>query len=230
MYRTHKERHKESHIGWLRAAVMGANDGIVSVASLIMGVAATNIDHSTVIITATAGLVAGAMSMAAGEYVSVKSQSDLQQADIKFEQHELKTNRQSELEELINIYINRGLDPKLAEQVGNQLMGKDALAAHVRDELGITEASSAQPLLAAFMSALTFSLGASLPVLSSILTPPRILTLVVSLTSVFALALLGGFSAFIGGASILKSITRVSFWGAFAMAVTSGVGILFGIA
>lgn len=229
MYRTHTERHKQSHIGWLRAAVMGANDGIISIASLIMGVAATNADQSTVILTAIAGLVAGAMSMAAGEYVSVKSQSDLQQADIKHEESELKINQQSEKEELINIYITRGLDRILAEQVATQLMAKDALAAHVRDELGITETSNAQPLLAAFMSAFTFSLGAILPVLSAMIVPSNILTLTVVLTSLFSLSILGALSAFVSGASIIKSVTRVSFWGAFAMIVTAGVGVFFGV-
>lgn len=229
MYRTHYERHNQSRIGWLRAAVMGANDGIVSVASLILGVAATNAEHNTVIISAIAGLVAGAMSMAAGEYVSVKSQFDLEQADIKYEEQELKTNKKAEFKELQNIYIGRGLEPDLAEQVAKQLTEKDALAAHVRDELGITDAASAQPLLAAFMSAFTFTLGAGLPVLSASLASSSSLLIVVPLASILALALLGGISALLGGASVLKSVMRVSFWGGLAMAVTAGVGILFGV-
>lgn len=228
MYKTHFERHNASRIGWLRAGVMGANDGIVSVTSLILGVAATNAEHSNIIITAVAGLAAGAMSMAAGEYISVKSQSDLQQADIQYEENELKINKKSELKELQNIYINRGLDPILAEQVAKQLMDKDALAAHIHDELGITDASQAQPLLAAFTSAFTFTIGAGLPVLSATLVSSTNLMLIVSLTSLLALTLLGGISAFLGGASVLKSILRVNFWGGLAMVVTTGVGILFG--
>ena len=227
---TQAEFHRTQHIGWLRAAVLGANDGIVSTASLILGVAAASASQSAVLIAGVAGLVAGAMSMAAGEYVSVSSQSDTEQADIARERHELATDGAHELAELAAIYVRRGLDAKLAQQVAMQLTAKDALAAHTRDELGISEATSANPLQAALVSALSFVAGAGLPLVTSWLTPYRYLTPVVAATSLLFLVILGGLAAHTGGAGIVKGILRVTFWGALAMACTAGVGWVFGVA
>lgn len=224
----HRERHRTQHIGWLRAAVLGANDGIVSTASLVVGVAASNSTHTAVLVAGVAGLVAGALSMAAGEYVSVSSQLDTEQADIQRERKELAGNEPSERRELAAIYVQRGLDSALANQVAEQLMEKDALAAHARDELGISETISARPVQAAITSALTFAAGAALPLLVVILTPATSLVPLVAGTSLFFLALLGGLAAYAGGARILTGIARVTFWGALAMAVTAGIGALFG--
>jgi VIT1/CCC1 family predicted Fe2+/Mn2+ transporter len=224
------EYHRTQHIGWLRAAVLGANDGIVSTASLILGVAAASSTQSAVLVAGVAGLVAGAMSLAAGEYVSVSSQSDTEQADIARERHELATDGAHELAELAAIYVGRGLDAKLAQQVATQLTAKDALAAHTRDELGITDTVSANPLQAALVSALSFVVGASLPLLTAWLTPYVYLTPVVATSSLLFLIILGGLAAYTGGAAIVKGILRVTFWGALAMACTAGVGWLFGVA
>lgn len=226
----HKERHRTQHIGWLRAAVLGANDGIVSISSLIVGVAAAQATVSEVLIAGVAGLVAGAMSMAAGEYVSVSSQSDTEKADIAREMKELEEDHEHEVEELTNIYMERGLDNELATQVANQLMAHDAIGAHARDELGISEILVAKPVQAAFSSAGTFALGAAMPLLAVLLFPTSILIPGVSLVSLLCLALLGMFSAKIGGSPILKAVLRVSFWGALAMGITAGVGALFGVA
>lgn len=224
----HPERHRTQHIGWLRAAVLGANDGIVSTASLVVGVAASHATHTAVLVAGVAGLVAGAMSMAAGEYVSVSSQSDTEQADIGRERKELAANEPYERKELAAIYIKRGLDSNLANQVAEQLMAKDALAAHARDELGISETISARPIQAAFTSAATFSVGAALPLLVVIIAPAARLGMLVAGTSLLFLALLGGLAAYTGGARILIGIVRVTFWGALAMAITAGIGALFG--
>jgi VIT1/CCC1 family predicted Fe2+/Mn2+ transporter len=225
---SHRERHKTERIGWLRAAVLGANDGIVSTASLVVGVAASNATHNSVLIAGVAGLVAGALSMAAGEYVSVSSQADTEQADLGRERAELATDIESERDELTSIYIDRGLDPGLARQVALKLMEKDPLKAHTRDELGITEAASARPIQAALTSALTFAAGAALPLLAVLAAPLSITVPVVSATSLLFLALLGALAARTGGASILKGAVRVTFWGALAMGLTAGVGALFG--
>lgn len=228
MHITHPERHYVQHIGWLRAAVLGANDGIVSTASLVVGVAASNATHSGVLIAGVAGLVAGAMSMAAGEYVSVSSQSDTEQADIQRERGELAGNEPRERKELADIYMKRGLDASLAAQVAEQLMAKDALAAHARDELGISDTISARPVQAALTSAATFSVGAALPLLAVIFTPVSRLVLVVSGTSLLFLALLGALASYTGGAGVVRGMVRVTFWGALAMAITAGIGALFG--
>ncbi len=224
----HPERHRTQHIGWLRAAVLGANDGIVSTASLVVGVAASHATHTAVLVAGVAGLVAGAMSMAAGEYVSVSSQSDTEQADIGRERKELAANESYERKELAAIYVKRGLDANLANQVAEQLMAKDALAAHARDELGISETISARPIQAALTSAATFSVGAALPLLVVIIAPAARLGMLVAGTSLLFLALLGGLAAYTGGARILIGIARVTFWGALAMAITAGIGALFG--
>ncbi|MGZ9260393.1 MAG: VIT1/CCC1 transporter family protein [Candidatus Binatia bacterium] len=224
----HRERHRTQHIGWLRAAVLGANDGIVSTASLVVGVAASNATHTAVLVAGVAGLVAGAMSMAAGEYVSVSSQSDTEQADIGRERHELAANESNEKKELAAIYVKRGLDPSLANQVAEQLMAKDALAAHARDELGISETISARPVQAALTSAGTFAVGAALPLLVVVIAPVTSLVALVTGTSLFFLALLGALAAQAGGAGILTGTVRVTFWGALAMAITAGIGALFG--
>jgi VIT1/CCC1 family predicted Fe2+/Mn2+ transporter len=224
----HRERHRTQHIGWLRAAVLGANDGIVSTASLVVGVAASNATHTAVLVAGVAGLVAGAMSMAAGEYVSVSSQSDTEQADIGRERTELAANASNERRELAAIYVKRGLDPTLANQVAEQLMAKDALAAHARDELGISETISAQPVQAALTSAVTFAVGAALPLLVAVVAPASGLVLLVAGTSLLFLALLGALAAHTGGARILIGTVRVTFWGALAMAITAGIGALFG--
>ncbi len=224
----HRERHRTQHIGWLRAAVLGANDGIVSTASLVVGVAAAQATHEAVMVAGVAGLVAGAMSMAAGEYVSVSSQSDTEQADIERERKELVANIGYERKELAAIYVKRGLDRALAAQVAEQLMAKDALGAHVRDELGISETINARPVQAALTSAASFAVGAALPLLMVIVASVKVLALLVSGTSLVFLALLGAVAAKIGGAPILMGTVRVTFWGALAMAITAGVGALFG--
>jgi vacuolar iron transporter family protein len=224
----HKERHRTERIGWLRAAVLGANDGIVSTASLVVGVAAASPVRSEVLVAGVAGLVAGAMSMAAGEYVSVSSQADTEGADIARERKELATDENGEVEELTAIYVKRGLDTQLAKQVAQQLMAHNALEAHARDELGISDSLSARPVQAALASAATFSIGAAVPLIVVLLVPESILSIAVSAASLACLALLGLLAAQAGGAPILKSVIRVTFWGALAMAITAGVGALFG--
>ena len=224
----HPESHLVSRIGWLRAAVLGANDGIVSTASLIVGVAAASAASSDILIAGVAGLVAGAMSMAAGEYVSVSSQSDTEGADLARERAELASQPEFEREELARIYVKRGLDPKLARQVADQLMAKDALGAHARDELGISEVTAARPVQAALTSAATFALGAAMPLLIVIVAPPSAIVPVVSIASLAFLALLGAVGARAGGAGVIKATLRVTFWGAMAMALTAGIGALVG--
>lgn len=224
----HRERHRSDRVGWLRAAVLGANDGVLSTASLVLGVAAGGAARNGVVIAGIAGLVAGAMSMAAGEYVSVSSQADAEQADLAIERRELAADKASEHEELTQIYVGRGIERRLAEQVADQLMARDALAAHARDELGITESTQARPAQAAFASAGSFSLGAAIPLLVVLFIPLNILTIAVTATSLAVLALLGGLAARAGGASARVGATRVTFWGALAMALTYGVGALFG--
>ena len=224
----HAERHKTSRIGWLRAAVLGANDGIVSTASLLVGVAAANAERGPLLITGMAGLVAGAMSMAAGEYVSVSSQSDTEQADLARERRELELQPKHELAELAGIYETRGLTPELAREVALQLTAHDALAAHARDELGITDTATARPVQAAFTSAATFAVGAALPLATAALAPVATLVPVIGGISLVCLIALGGLSAQVGGASVTKGAARVAFWGALAMALTAGVGRLFG--
>lgn len=225
----HSEFHRLHHIGWLRAAVLGANDGIVSTASLLIGVAAAGATHDTLIITGIAGLVSGAMSMAAGEYVSVSSQSDTEAADIARETEELATQPEHELDELTSIYVTRGLAPELARQVAQQLTQHDALGAHARDELGIIDSMNAKPIQAALASAGTFALGAALPLLVAyIATAAYTITLIAVLSLVF-LAALGGLAAKAGGAPLLLGAGRVAFWGVLAMAATAGVGSLFGV-
>jgi len=224
----HSERHRTERIGWLRAAVMGANDGIVSTASLILGVAAAHASSHDILVAGVAGLVAGAMSMAAGEYVSVSSQADTEQADLARERKELAADPAAELTELTGIYVKRGLDPVLAKQVAEQLTARDALAAHARDELGTSELLTARPVQAAFASAGTFAVGAALPLLTVLMVSGSYLILAVSVTSLIFLAILGGLAAFAGGASATRGAIRVTFWGALAMAMTAGVGALFG--
>ena len=224
----HPESHLVSRIGWLRAAVLGANDGIVSTASLILGVAAASTATSDVFLTGVAGLVAGAMSMAAGEYVSVSSQSDTEQADLARERAELATQPEFEREELARIYIARGLTPDLAHEVADQLMSKDALGAHARDELGISETTTARPIQAAFTSAATFAVGAALPLAMVLIMPRAALVAGVSIASLLFLALLGATGARAGGAKVVKATVRVTFWGALAMGLTAGIGALFG--
>ena len=224
----HHERHRIQHIGWLRAAVLGANDGIVSTASLIVGVAAANATHSSILVAGIAGLVAGAMSMAAGEYVSVSSQADTERADMERERIELESDEEHEREELTAIYVRRGLEPELATQVAKQLMAKDALAAHLRDELGISEVSTARPIQAALTSAATFAIGAALPLLVVVIAPLPQLVPTVMGTSLLFLALLGMLSAYTGGARLGIGALRVTFWGALAMALTAAIGWLFG--
>jgi vacuolar iron transporter family protein len=225
----HSEFHRSHRIGWLRAAVLGANDGIVSTASLIIGVAAANASQSTILLTAVAGLVAGAMSMAAGEYVSVSSQSDTETADLAKERLELETDIESELKELTGIYIGRGLTPDLAQQVAEQLTTHDALGAHARDELGINEIMNAQPIQAALYSAGTFAIGAALPLLVTYFSSVASIAPNVATMSLIFLAALGGLAAKAGGANIWKGSIRVAFWGALAMTITAGVGSLFGV-
>ena len=217
-------------IGWLRAAVMGANDGIVSTASLVVGVAAAQASRGSVLVAGVAGMVAGAMSMAAGEYVSVSSQADTERADLARERQELATDWEHEHQELADIYVNRGLDPDLADQVATQMMKKDALGAHARDELGISDDRSARPIQAALASASTFAVGAALPLLVVVLAAESALVWTVAGSSLLFLALLGGLSARAGGAPALRAAARVTFWSALAMALTAGVGALFGIA
>jgi len=225
---THLERHRSERIGWLRAAVLGANDGIVSTASLIVGVAAAESSRANVFVAGIAGLVAGAMSMAAGEYVSVSSQADTENADLARERSELATDPAFELDELQAIYVDRGLEPALARQVAEQLSAHDALAAHARDELGISAVHAARPVQAALASAGTFAIGAALPLVVAAVAPtPRIIPLVASTSLVF-LALLGGIAARAGGATITRGATRVTFWGAAALALTALIGRLFG--
>lgn len=226
----HLERHRTNRIGWLRAAVLGANDGIVSTASLVLGVAAAGATPKSILIAGIAGLVAGAMSMAAGEYVSVSSQADTERADLARERHELAAMPDSEHEELASIYVKRGLDAELASQVATQLMSRDALGAHMRDELGISEAMTARPVQAALASASTFAVGAALPLLVVLLAPASAILWAVAVTSLLFLAVLGSLAARAGGASVLKAAVRVTFWGALAMALTAGVGALFGVA
>jgi vacuolar iron transporter family protein len=222
------EAHFVDRIGWLRAAVLGANDGIVSTASLIVGVAAAAGKPSEILVAGTAGLVAGAMSMAAGEYVSVSSQSDTEQADLTRERRELSENNGFEREELAQIYVKRGVELDLARKVSQQLMAKDALAAHARDELGISEISTARPVQAALTSAASFSVGASMPLVAALISPEGMLIAVVSVASLVFLAILGAIGAKAGGANIVRATARVTFWGAFALAMTAGIGALIG--
>ena len=224
----HREQHRSSRIGWLRAAVLGANDGIVSTASLIVGVASAASSRQEVLVAGVAGLVAGALSMAAGEYVSVSSQADTEQADLERERHELATQPAAEEDELTAIYVRRGLGPDLARQVAGQLMAKDALIAHARDELGLTEEQAARPLQAAFASAATFSVGAAVPILAIVAVAPSVMF--VSTISLMCLIALGAIAARAGGASAAVGAARVGFWGALAMALTAGVGRVFGAA
>jgi VIT1/CCC1 family predicted Fe2+/Mn2+ transporter len=226
----HSETHLVSRIGWLRAAVLGANDGIVSTASLIVGVAASAAGSSEILIAGIAGLVAGAMSMAAGEYVSVSSQADTEQADLARERLELETQPDLEREELAQLYAKRGVDIDLARRVAEQLMQKDALEAHAREELGISEITTARPIVAALTSALTFAVGAMMPLAMVWLAPANQLVWLVSAASLLFLALLGAIGAKAGGADVLKATIRVTFWGAFAMALTAGIGALVGTA
>ena len=223
-----KEQHRIGRIGWLRAAVLGANDGILSTASLVLGVAAAHATHTNLLAAATAGLVAGAMSMAAGEYVSVHSQADTEQADLKLERKELKTDNKGEHEELAAIYVGRGLAPELAKQVARQLMAHDALGTHARDELGISKEVKPRPFQAAWSSAVSFAVGAALPLLVTVFSPVAILIPLVAGTSLLFLALMGGLAARAGGANVMIGALRVTFWGALAMALTAAVGWLFG--
>lgn len=225
----HIERHRTHRIGWLRAAVLGANDGIVSTASLILGVAAAGASSESILIAGVAGLVAGAMSMAAGEYVSVSSQADTERADLDREREELAADPEREHAEMAAIYAGRGLDVELASNVATQLMAHDAIGAHGRDELGISDTSTARPVQAALASAGTFSVGAVLPLLIVLLVPAPALIWAVSGSSLLFLALLGSLAARAGGASVITAATRVTFWGALAMALTAGVGALFGV-
>ncbi len=224
----HSERHLVSRVGWLRAAVLGANDGIVSTASLIVGVAAASAGSNEVLIAASAGLVAGAMSMAAGEYVSVSSQSDTENADINREIAELASQYDLEREELAQIYVKRGVELSLARTVADQMMEKDALGAHARDELGLSQITSARPIQAAWTSAATFTGGAALPLLPVLFCPPSMLIPVVSIVTLMALAILGAVGAHAGGANIFRATARVVFWGVIALAATAGIGMLVG--
>ena len=229
MRRRHHEKHRTSRVAWLRAAVLGANDGVVSTASLVMGVAAAHAGTQSVLVAGVAALVAGSMSMAAGEYVSVHSQADSERAELEREQQELHDNVEGEHKELATIYVSRGLDPQLARQVAEQLMAHDALDAHARDELGITEALKARPLQAAAASAASFAVGAVLPLLVVLLAPVAALLWLVFATSLVFLAVLGAVAARAGGAGMRMGAARVAFWGALAMAITTGVGMLFGV-
>jgi len=226
---SHVEIHRSHRVGWLRAAVLGANDGIVSTASLIIGVAAANTSHESIILAGVAGLVAGAMSMAAGEYISVSSQSDTEQADLALEQKSLDTDLEFETQELAEIYQNRGVEPTLARQVAEQLMAHDALDAHARDEIGISANGGAQPVQAALSSAATFTVGAALPLLVAWMVPTGYLITLVALCSLVFLAMLGAIAAKAGGASMMIGAVRVVFWGGLAMALTAGVGRVFGV-
>jgi VIT1/CCC1 family predicted Fe2+/Mn2+ transporter len=224
----HIERHFSQRIGWMRAAVLGANDGIVSTASLVVGVAAAESTRANIMIAGVAGLVAGAMSMAAGEYVSVSSQSDTEKADVARERGELETNPDYELQELRGIYVDRGLEPELALRVAEQLTAHDALQAHARDELGLTAVHSARPVQAALASAATFAVGAALPLVTAALVPAGRILVAVSASSLVFLALMGGLAAGVGGAGRVRGALRVAFWGAAAMALTAFIGRLFG--
>ncbi len=226
----HGEFHRVERVGWLRAAVLGANDGLVSTASLIVGVAAAASGHGAILIAGIAGLVAGAMSMAAGEYVSVSSQSDTEKADLARERSELANDHEAEVRELAGIYAARGVTPDLAKEVAEQMMAHDALGAHARDELGISEITTARPIQAAITSAATFSVGAALPLIVAAFAPMASVTLWVAASALVGLALLGALGARAGGAPIARSVTRVVFWGALAMAITAGVGRMFGVA
>ncbi len=223
-----KEPHRIGRLGWLRAAVLGANDGILSTASLVLGVATAHTSHSNVLVAGVAGLAAGAMSMAAGEYVSVHSQADSEQAELELERRELRTDNRGEHKELAAIYVARGLEPLLAKQVAQQLMSHDALEAHARDELGITTTNAPRPIQAALASAASFAVGAALPLLVTALAPEKILIYLVAGTSLLFLASLGALAARVGGAKVMAGAFRVTLWGALAMAITSGVGALFG--
>ncbi len=225
----HPETHKIQHIGLLRAAVLGANDGILSTASLLLGVVAAGAGTQTILMTGVAGLVAGAMSMAAGEYVSVSSQTDTEHADLAIERRELADDPEYELAELAGIYRERGLDGELAQQVAVQLTAHDALAAHARDELGLTDEMQARPVQAELSSGLTFSVGAFLPLVMVLLFPAQLLLYVIPASALFFLMLLGGLAAYAGGASVAKGAYRVAFWGALAMGLTAAVGSLFGV-
>lgn len=226
----HREIHRSDRVGWLRAAVLGANDGIVSTASLILGVVAGGGEPGAVLVAGVAGTVAGAMSMAAGEYVSVSSQSDTEGSDLERERRELRTQPAAERQELAGIYVARGVDPELADKVAAQLMARNALEAHARDELGLSSTTRARPVQAAFASAGSFTVGAVAPLLVAWLTPPSITAAAVTTTSLALLVLLGGIAARAGGASAAIGAMRVGFWGALAMALTYGVGVLFGAA
>jgi vacuolar iron transporter family protein len=228
MFVRHREQHRTGSTGWLRAAVLGANDGILSTASLVLGVAAAHATHSNVLVAGVAGLVAGSMSMAAGEYVSVHSQGDTEKADLALERAELKADDKGEHKELMAIYVARGLQPALAKQVAEQLMEHDALGTHARDELGISETFRARPIQAALASAGSFAVGAALPLAVAALAPAAGLILLVAGTSLVFLALLGGLAARAGGVGVTMGAIRVTFWGALAMALTAGVGWLFG--
>jgi VIT1/CCC1 family predicted Fe2+/Mn2+ transporter len=228
MVMRHLERHRTARVSWLRAAVLGANDGIVSTASLLVGVAAAEASHTALLAAGVAAVVAGAMSMAAGEYVSVHSQVDTEKADLDRERRELETDDAGERRELMAIYIGRGLTPELARQVSDQLMAHDALGAHARDELGITERSTARPLQAAAASAASFAIGAVLPLLVAVLAPMSTVLVAVPVAALVFLATLGSVAARAGGANMFTAAGRVTFWGAIAMAVTAGVGALFG--
>ncbi len=230
MPRSHRERHRTERIGWLRAAVLGANDGIVSTASLVLGVAAANAARGDVLLAGIAGLVAGAMSMAAGEYVSVRSQADTESADLRRERSELAADPEAEHRELAGIYVKRGLEQHLADQVATQLMAHDALGAHARDELGISETLTARPMQAALASAASFTAGAALPLLVVLMVPGGALTWGVGASSLGFLAALGAVAARMGGAPAATGAWRVAFWGALAMVVTAGIGALFGTA
>ena len=227
--KVHEELHRSDRIGWLRAAVLGANDGILSVASVLVGVAAASSDRQSILLAGVASLVAGAMSMAAGEYVSVSSQADTEDADRKLEERELRDDPEGELDELTEIYIKRGLDASLARQVAIQLTKKDALGTHLRDELGISEHLTARPIQAAITSALSFAIGATLPVIAAIVAPTTWLVTSVSISTLLSLALLGGLSAGVGGASVVRGAFRVAFWGIVAMGTTALIGWLFNV-
>jgi len=226
---SHHELHRAHRIGWLRAAVLGANDGIVSTASLIIGVAAAGVSQENILLAGVAGLVAGAMSMAAGEYVSVSSQSDTEKADLEMERKSLEENYEFEVEELAEIYVNRGIETDLAKKVAEQLMDHDALGAHAKDEIGIVDQASARPVQAAFYSATTFTIGAALPLLVAWAVPGERQIFAIALSSLVFLAFLGALAARAGGASMLVGAIRVTFWGALAMTMTAAVGRLFGV-
>ena len=228
MSRLHRENHLVERIGWLRAAVLGANDGIISTASLILGVASAAASRNDILLTGVAGLVAGAMSMAAGEYVSVSSQSDTEHADLAREKRELADDPVFEREELAQVYVARGVEEGLAREVSKQLMARDALGAHARDELGISEITTARPVQAALASAATFSVGAAAPLVLVLVSPSNALIPIVSVGSLLFLSLLGAIGAKAGGAGLLKPTIRVTFWGAFAMGLTAGIGAIFG--